>query len=180
MFAELIALLSYLSVSDTPRSDAFDLDYYVGNWYQISDIPQFYEKSCKDCTQAVYWVASPNNVSVLNMAVNPQTQSICKIQGYAYATNPRTPKDLFVVFPSINSPPMPYSIIDLGPIVNGQYSYSVVSNPARSTLYILARTRTIPASLYQTLIADLKQKGYPVNELVLTNQQNCPTSESFH
>ncbi|CAH1786650.1 unnamed protein product, partial [Owenia fusiformis] len=35
--------------------------------------------------------------------------------------------------------PAPYWILKLGPVVNGQYQYSIVSDPIRFTLFVLAR-----------------------------------------
>lgn len=164
----------------SPRGvNNFNVEYYMGNWYQISDFPQPYEIFCTDCTQAVYWVVAPNNISVLNFARNPRTGKECMVQGYATAPDPQQPTQLVVSFPGVAPFPAPYWIIQLGPVIQSKYSYSVVSNPDKTTLYILARTRTMDQRIYQTIVQNLEKLGYPVSALVLTNQQACPVPETF-
>jgi len=59
-----------------------------------------------------------------------------------------------------------YWIIDLA----DDYSYAVVSNPNKKYLWILSRTPKMNDSIYQQILSRLKEKGFDLSELKLTQQ----------
>ena len=59
-----------------------------------------------------------------------------------------------------------YWIIDLA----DDYSYAVVSNPSKKYLWILSRTSKMDAAVYQQIIARLKEKGFDLTNLKMTEQ----------
>lgn len=54
-----------------------------------------------------------------------------------------------------------YWIIDLAE----DYSWVVVSNPNRSTLWIMCRTKTMDMTQYQTILGKLKTSGFDISKL---------------
>ena len=59
-----------------------------------------------------------------------------------------------------------YWIIDLA----DDYSYAVVSHPNRKYLWILSRTPKMSDAVYQQIISRLKEKGFDMNKLQVTEQ----------
>lgn len=59
-----------------------------------------------------------------------------------------------------------YWIIDIA----DDYSYAVVSNPNKKYLWILSRTPKMDAAVYQQIIMRLKEKGFDLTELKMTEQ----------
>ncbi|MGD8944973.1 MAG: lipocalin family protein, partial [Desulfobacterales bacterium] len=59
-----------------------------------------------------------------------------------------------------------YWIIDLAP----DYQWAVVGEPSRKYLWILSRTPTMDAAVYQGILKRLPQKGYAPDKLKRTDQ----------
>ncbi|HSI91842.1 MAG TPA: lipocalin family protein, partial [Adhaeribacter sp.] len=59
-----------------------------------------------------------------------------------------------------------YWIIDLAP----DYSYAVVGAPNREYLWILSREKQMAPQLYQQIVGSIKQKGFDVARLQVTDQ----------
>ena len=59
-----------------------------------------------------------------------------------------------------------YWIIDLA----DDYSYAVVSHPDKNYLWILSRTAKIQAVTYQQILSRLKEKGFDLTKIQLTEQ----------
>ncbi|MGB5349687.1 MAG: lipocalin family protein, partial [Polyangiales bacterium] len=63
-----------------------------------------------------------------------------------------------------------YWIIDLGP----DYQYAVVGHPSRDYLWILSRTPTLDAAIYDSILSRLEDKAYPLEPLRKTLQPTGP------
>jgi apolipoprotein D and lipocalin family protein len=59
-----------------------------------------------------------------------------------------------------------YWIIDLA----DDYSYAVVSHPNRKYLWILSRTPKMNDTIYQQIVSRLKEKGFALTKLQITEQ----------
>ena len=59
-----------------------------------------------------------------------------------------------------------YWIIDLG----ANYEYAVVGHPSRDYLWILSRTPTMDSTVYEAILARLREQGYEVARLNCTPQ----------
>ena len=50
------------------------------------------------------------------------------------------------------------------------YSYTVVSDPKYAYMWIMYRQPNMPEPLYESVVADLKKDGFPVEKLRRTQQ----------
>jgi apolipoprotein D and lipocalin family protein len=173
VFAMAIVLAGTSSCSndmDEPlvTVDSVDLEQYIGTWYEIGSIPQFFNVGCQ-CTKAEYDFAPDGNIRVRNSCTLGSPSGVeNKVVGRARVQrNTQGNSKLEVRFGS--SPWAPYWIIELA----DDYSYAVVSDPARGTFFVLSRERQIDPALYEQLLANGRAQGVNVNRVTRTNQVNC-------
>ena len=147
-----------------------DLPAYMGNWYQMEADPIVIDTIEKDsyCATAQYTPQSDSKVGVKNVAMigGPQGEKDV-VAGFAYQSNPDVQGELKVKFNSDQGArvlPAPYWVIALGPIVNSQYAWSVVSDNLSSFLFVLARDVNEYNSKYKNDVLKLLDedgfKGY--------------------
>ncbi|XP_072043094.1 apolipoprotein D-like [Amphiura filiformis] len=135
-----------------------DVTKYLGRWYQThtnyySDFFAGIQDS--ECVSATYEVISALNVTVYN-AYKTRAGVIDEIRGYAYIPDPREPGKLLVALEGVPVD-APYWIFKLGPIVNDQYEYSVVSDNAALGLFVLARDVPRFKELYEAEVLEYLQ-----------------------
>ncbi|CAH1786456.1 unnamed protein product, partial [Owenia fusiformis] len=89
------------------------------------------------CITADYRAINATTISVLNSnRIKTPDGPLDQITGFGYKTE--TEGQLSVQLAGVPVA-APYWIIKLGPVVNGQYQYSIVSDPIRYALFVLAR-----------------------------------------
>ena len=156
----------------------FNQTQYLGRWYQVySDlfVDATFENS-SFCDTADYGVNTNNTISVLNRerqynVTGPERQ----IYGWAEAEDASKPGELTVHLQT-TAFGAPYWIYQLGPVVKDQYEYSIVSDPFKLTLFVLARNVTHFMDKYNTNVTDyLTEQGFTdlLNSPVLTPQEGC-------
>jgi len=154
------------AMSQTLQTVPFvDLNKYAGKWYEIASIPQFFQKGCNGTT-AEYTVTDKGYVIVENRCNKDSIQGKqTYIKGKAFVVensgNAKLKVQFFWPFKG------KYWIIDLA----DDYSYAVVGNPNRKALWILSRTPVMSDITYQQIIAGIKEKGFDIAKIVLTNQK---------
>jgi apolipoprotein D and lipocalin family protein len=142
-----------------------DLNRYVGKWFEIASFPQRFQKRCH-CTTAEYTPTDKGYIMVENRcnkdSVNGKQSSI---KGKAFVVENTGNAQLKVQFfwPFKGD----YWIIDLA----DDYSYAVVSDPKKKSLWILSRTPKMEDTRYQQVILKLKDKGFDLTNLKITPQQ---------
>ncbi len=155
--------------SNPPETVAFvEIQRYVGTWYEIARYPQFFERGLVGVT-AEYALQNDGTVSVTNRGFkNTLDGSQSSIHGVATVVDTATNAKLSVRFDLFPASLFPgdYWIIELGE----NYEYAVVSDPRRTTLWILNRTPQMQASVYDGIIASLTDKGFDTTKLELTPQ----------
>lgn len=142
-----------------------NLQKYLGVWYEIAKIPQFYEPPNSFNTTATYYLNDDGNIVVKNttflMVENDIIEST--IEGSAVPQDDSNSKLTvgFEGFPSGN-----YYIIRLG----HNYEYSVVTNENKTCLWILSRSRDMEEEILNQLYIFLVTSGYDLSNFVLTSQ----------
>eukprot|EP00456_Euglypha_rotunda_P004074 TRINITY_DN1068_c0_g1_i8.p1 TRINITY_DN1068_c0_g1~~TRINITY_DN1068_c0_g1_i8.p1 ORF type:complete len:184 (+),score=3.43 TRINITY_DN1068_c0_g1_i8:51-602(+) len=156
-----------------PTVSSYNLTQYLGKWYQIADLPQPYEVTCNVCTRADYGTKSDGNVSVHNTG-NEVSVDGPRCGVYGYAIPKRTdPAKLTVVFYDIVPKDTNYWIMSLGPVVDEQYSYALVSQASRESCYILNRQPTMDQATLADCLQFLTTNGFDVTKLKYTIQDGC-------
>ncbi len=161
--------------------DFVDLERYDGLWYEVARTSNPFQFGCT-CTTATYELLSDTSISVFNSCNRFLTQGPrTTIEGVAEVVDPETNAKLEVDFEGV---PFPgdYWIIDLveeNP--QSDYTYAVVSDPNRSTLFILSRTPNADPEILEELYDGLEAQFYDTDEIFRSPQpRGCeyPSLES--
>jgi apolipoprotein D and lipocalin family protein len=144
-----------------------DVGRYVGTWYEIARVPSGFERACT-ATTATYAPIDATSVSVHNRcAIGAPDGPPIEITGSARvvdASNARLEVDFGFA-------QAPYWIVDLGVADAGApYPWAIVSNPTRTSLWILSRAPHMPAARLDALVSRLAARGYHPERLARTLQ----------
>ena len=172
IFGLLFAALAMAQVTELNRTQ------YLGRWYQVySDlfVDATFENS-SFCDTADYAVYPNDTISVWNRerqynVTGPERQ----IFGWAEAEDASKPGELTVHLQTTGFG-APYWVYQLGPVHNNQYEYSIVSDPLKLTLFVLARNVTHFMDKYNTNVTQyLTEQGFTdiLNSPILTAQEGC-------
>jgi lipocalin len=137
----------------------FDLDRYLGTWYEIAKYPVSFEKGLVGVT-AKYSMRDDGKVRVENAGYRGSFEGERKTAtGRAWVPDPQRPAELKVSFfwPFAAK----YWVIALDP----EYKWSIVGEPGRRYLWILSRTPTLDDALYRRLVARVRELGYDPDRL---------------
>jgi apolipoprotein D and lipocalin family protein len=159
-------IFTSFAMSQTLQTVPFvDLNKYAGKWYEIASIPQFFQKGCHGTT-AEYTLTDKGYVIVENRCNKDSIHGKqTYIKGKAFVVensgNAKLKVQFFWPFKG------KYWIIDLA----DDYSYAVVGNPNRKSLWILSRTAMMNDITYQQIISRIKENGFDISKIVLTKQK---------
>ena len=165
---ESIILTPQFDEMPPPETVEFvDVERFTGLWYQIARYFNPAEGELAGVT-AEYSLNDDGTLGVLNSGlVGGLNGDPVTIEGFARVVDTDTNAKLAVSFtqPAVDGE-FEFWIIELGEY----YSYAVISNSMRSTLYIISRTPTIEDSVYQDLLYELTRRGFDPNSIILTPQ----------
>lgn len=137
----LLLLFTFFAftLSDYVAVSELDLNKYIGEWYEVygDNFDKTFQGDGK-CIKAFYKF-DDLNISVYNTQLD-QENNQDSITGYAYYNEGDTGGYLTVELKGL--PPAPYWVIELGPIVDDLYDYSIVSDNLKLSLFVLARNVT--------------------------------------
>jgi apolipoprotein D and lipocalin family protein len=138
----------------------FDIDQYLGTWYEIARLDHSFERGLEKVT-AEYSLRDDGGVKVVNKGFDPKKNRWKETIGKAYFIDDSSVGRLKVYFwgPFYGA----YNIIDLD---KGNYSYSLVCGPNKSYLWILAREPHMEESLKSKLVKKAKDLGFETEELI--------------
>lgn len=171
----IIMLLLRSNAIEYKAVEELDLYKYDGLWYQVygDNFNKLFQGDGK-CSTAHYTINEGNNsVSVLNKQID-ENNKLDTIVGYAYYKDDDYGGYLTV---SLNgTPEAPYWVLELGPVVDDEYDYSIVSDNNALSLYVLSRNVERFFELYNTTVLEsLKQFGFTkkYNSPQIMNQTDC-------
>jgi apolipoprotein D and lipocalin family protein len=157
---------------NTPDTvDALDVPAFMGLWYQMYGDKFVFETTSPGsyCATAKYWLQDDGTIGVHNYQTTDSPDGeVMTVDGYAYYKSPETaiaePGQLMLHF-DIAPSDGPYWILALGPVVDGFYDWTIVSDPMQLSLFILARDVEDFESKYEQEVVDLAlslgfTKGY--------------------
>ena len=160
----VVALTLVACSSPTPPKGVepiqeFDVQRYLGKWYEIARLDNRFERGLEQVT-ATYTERRDGGIRVINRGYHREQQKWRESEGKAYFTGAPTTGALKVSFfgPFYGG----YNIIAL----DNQYQYALVSGPNRDYLWILSRTPTIPENIKQRYLAIAHHLGFAIDDLL--------------
>lgn len=146
--------------SDVKTVSQVDTQRYMGYWYEIASYPQWFEKGVTSVSAR--YTLKEKYVEVLNSGY--KNGRLKEAHGIARVVEGSGGAKLKVSFfrPFYGK----YWIIDLA----DDYLWVVVSNPVRSTLWILCRTKTMDSTLYQAILTKLEANDFDISKLIIMKQ----------
>lgn len=141
-----------------------DLNRYVGKWYEIAHLPNWFQRGCASGTTAEYDLRPDGSIGVVNRCrqSNGRVKSARGRARLADKNGPNSKLSVSFFWPFRGS----YWIIDLDP----EYQWAVVGEPGRDYLWILSRQPKMEESLYAAITGRARQQGYDVTRLMRTSQ----------
>ena len=160
----VLLLLLLTSCTSLPQDikpiTGFELDRYLGKWYEIARLDHSFELGLSKVT-ADYSMRDDGGVRVINRGYNAEKKEWNEAEGKAY----------FVKTPDIGQ----LKVSFFGPFYGGynileldkeDYQYSLVAGPGLNYLWILARTPDLEQSIIIELVKKAQSLGFPVKDLM--------------
>ena len=152
-----------------PTVDFVDVERYMGLWYQVAA----YETSFNEGLVAVtaeYTLLEDGTVQVYNRGYKESFDgAVDEILGSATIANTETNAELVVNFPSVPFDfPFPNYLIVV--LEEENYEYAAVTDPFKSTLFILSRTPQLDEETYAGILEELQALKINTDRLIPTPQ----------
>lgn len=144
--------------------DGFDLDRYLGRWYEIARLDHPFERGLERVT-ADYSLRDDGGVKVVNRGFSRDEETWKEAEGRAYFAGGQNEGYLKVSFfgPFYGS----YVIFELD---KENYQYAFVTGPNRSYLWFLSRTPTVRKGLTDRFITRSRELGFDTDKLIFVEQ----------
>jgi apolipoprotein D and lipocalin family protein len=143
----------------------FDLDRYLGKWYEIARLDHSFERGMTRVT-AEYSLRDDGGVRVVNRGYDATEGAWDEAVGKAYFVADEDQGYLKVSFfgPFYGA----YVVFELDP----DYRYAFISGPDRSYLWLLARTPDLPETVRQRFVERATELGFDLGELIWVTQDD--------
>ncbi len=159
----IFMILSLLSCSSIPKDiepvSPFEINRYLGKWYEIARFDFRFEKGLNNTT-AEYSLREDGKVKVINRGYNYEKKEWSQAEGKAKFVKDKKTAMLKVSFfgPFYGG----YNVIAL----DKEYKYSLVCGGSRDYLWILSREKTIPEEIKKQYLEKAKKLGFNINNLL--------------
>jgi len=166
----LISTLALAACSTAPPEGlrpvtSFELDRYLGQWYEIARLDHSFERGMSD-VNATYRLQDDGSVKVINRGYDTQRQVWKEAIGRALFVGDNGTASLKVSFfgPFYGG----YHVIALD---RQNYRWSLVAGPDRDYLWILARDKSLPAEVREQLLSQARALGFATDKLIWVEQK---------
>ncbi len=163
--------LASSQLSELPTVSNVDLNQYVGRWYEIASIPQFFQRKCVKNTSAEYSMGKQGLVDVLN-SCDKESGERLTASGAARVVDAQSNSKLQVTFVKLFTWIFAfggdYWIVDL----DEKYSYALVGHPNRDYAWILSREPSLGIETLRKINQKLQETGYDSCKLIMSIQDN--------
>ncbi|XP_045859881.1 apolipoprotein D [Meles meles] len=157
-----------------PVQENFDVNKYLGRWYEIEKIPVTFEKG--SCIQANYSLMENGNIKVINQELRSDG-TVNQIEGEATQGNLTEPAKLGVKFFWL-MPSAPYWVL-----ATDYENYALVYSCTTIVwlfhmdhVWILGRNPYLPPETVTYLKDILASNDIDIEKMTITDQVNCPES----
>ncbi|XP_066203505.1 apolipoprotein D [Saccopteryx leptura] len=155
-----------------PVQEDFDVNKYLGRWYEIEKIPVSFEKG--SCIQANYSLNENGNIKVINQELRSDG-TVNQIEGEASQVNLTEPAKLEVKFFWF-MPSAPYWVL-----ATDYENYALVYSCTTIVwlfhvdhVWILGRNPYLPPETITHLKDILTSNSIDIEKMTITDQGNCP------
>jgi apolipoprotein D and lipocalin family protein len=136
-----------------------DLTRYLGSWYQLAAVPQYFNLVCARDTRADYALDAQGGVAVHNTCTT-WGGTPNEIRGSATVTDVASNAQLHVSFPGVPTQDQRYGapnyiVTALGP----DYSWALVTDPNRLSGFVLSRTPMLDSTQWAAVRAAIGAAG---------------------
>lgn len=145
----------------------FDLDRYLGTWYEIARLDHSFERGLEQVT-ANYSLREDGGVRVVNRGYDTTAGAWDEAVGKAFFVEDEGTGYLKVSFfgPFYGS----YIVFEL----DRDYRHAFISGPNRDYLWLLARTPTVDEAVIERFRARATELGFDLSGLILVEQDEAP------
>ncbi|XP_011226035.1 apolipoprotein D [Ailuropoda melanoleuca] len=157
-----------------PVQENFDVNKYLGRWYEIEKIPVSFETG--SCIQANYSLMENGNIKVINQELRSDG-TVNQIEGEATQGNLTEPAKLGVKFFWL-MPSAPYWVL-----ATDYENYALVYSCTTIVwlfhmdhVWILGRNPYLPPETVTYLKDILTSNDIDIEKMTITDQVNCPES----
>lgn len=141
--------------------DNFDLNRYMGRWYEIARYDHRFERNLERC-EAYYTLEPTGKIGVRNSGINTKTGLLKIADGKAKAG--KYPGQLrvsfFLFFYS------DYNVLALG----DNYEWALVGSRSPKYLWILSRTPSLSDATIEHILSIARERGYNTDDLIWVRQ----------
>jgi len=136
-----------------------DLPKFMGDWWVIANIPTLVEKNCFNALEQ-YELRPDGDIDIRFSCYKDSFEGKKKNYQFLGIIKDKESSAEWRVQPFWPIK-LPYLVIDLAP----DYSYTVIGYPSRNYLWILAREKKLPDSIYEEILARLKAQHYDLSKI---------------
>jgi len=148
----------------------FQLDHYLGTWYEIARLDHSFERGLSDVT-ATYQLRTDGGIDVLNKGYESEKKSWRDAKGRAYFLGSPDMASLKVSF--------------FGPFYGGyhvmaldsEYRWAMIAGPSHKYFWILARQPDLPDDVLDKLLQTARNAGFDLNDLIRVSHSSAPATE---
>jgi len=144
--------------------DEFELDRYLGEWYEIARLDHRFERGLRNVT-ANYSLRKGGGIIVNNKGYSEEKGEWKEATGKAFAVGSPDVAHLKVSFfgPFYGS----YAVFDLD---KERYQHAFVSGNTTKYLWLLSRTPTVSEELLARFKEEAQKRGFDTAELIMVDQ----------
>ena len=165
----LIAIFSIAGCSSTGIPDgvtpvsSFDLERYLGKWYEIARLDHSFERGMDQVT-ANYSMRDDGGVKVFNRGYLTAEKRWKEAEGKAYFVGDKSTGHLKVSFfgPFYGS----YVVFELD---QENYQYAFVTGNTREYLWLLSRTPKVEQAVIDKFLNKAEQLGFETDKLIFVS-----------
>lgn len=149
---------------DIEPVDGFELDRYLGKWYEIARLDHSFERGLANIT-AEYTLRDDGGVKVINKGLSMTENKWIEAEGKAYFVRNQHEGYLKVSFfgPFYGA----YIVFDLD---KENYQYAFVTSYDKSYLWLLARTPAVSDELINRFVQRSGELGFETDKLIFPGQ----------
>jgi apolipoprotein D and lipocalin family protein len=147
-------------------ASSVDLEQYLGRWYVIANIPNWFEKGAHNSTETYSYDKETEKLSVdFQYLADSFTGKEKHLPQKAYVYDKQTNAHWKIILYKFFK--FDYLILEIAK----DYSYTVVGVPDRKLLWVMSRKPKMAPDLYQSILARMRSKGENVDQLKLVPQE---------